>query len=120
VLAGHFEEFQRAHLALLEAQKVCNTGKLSGAVGQYSQLTPDYEAHVLSKLGLRTEPIATQVIPRDRILVAAHACENLANAIDRFATNMRHWARTELQRFSSLSVPSRRAAQLCPTRKTLS
>ncbi|MEN9530164.1 MAG: hypothetical protein RI932_2037 [Pseudomonadota bacterium] len=97
VLAGHFEEFQRAHLALLEAQKVCNTGKLSGAVGQYSQLTPDYEAHVLSKLGLRTEPIATQVIPRDRILVAAHACENLANAIDRFATNMRHWARTELQ-----------------------
>jgi len=97
VLAGHFEEFQRAHLALIEAQKICRTGKLSGAVGQYSQLTPEYESHVLGKLGLRAEPIATQVIPRDRILVAAHACENLANAIDRFATNMRHWARTELQ-----------------------
>lgn len=97
VLAGHFEEFQRAHFALLEAKKICSTGKLSGAVGQYSQLSPDYEAHVLKKLELRAESVATQVIPRDRILTAAHACEGLANAIDRFATNMRHWARTELQ-----------------------
>ena len=97
VLAGHFEEFQRAHVALLNARAVTCTGKLSGAVGQYSQLPPDYEAFVLKKLGLKSEPIATQVIPRDRILAVAHACEALANAIDRFATNMRHWARTELQ-----------------------
>jgi len=97
VLAGHFEEFQRAHFGLLEAQKLCSTGKLSGAVGQYSQLTPDYEAHVLSKLKLSPEPVATQVIPRDRILRVGHACENLANAIERFALNVRHWARTELQ-----------------------
>lgn len=97
ILAGHFEEFQRAHRALIAARNVCGTGKLSGAVGQYSQLTPDYEAHVLNKLKLRPEPIATQVIPRDRMLTVAHACEALANAIDRFAVNMRHWARTELQ-----------------------
>jgi adenylosuccinate lyase len=97
VLAGHFSEFQRAHLGLIEARKACSTGKLSGAVGQYSQLSPDYEAFVLTKLGLGSEPVATQVLPRDRILRVAHACENLANAIDRFAVNMRHWARTELQ-----------------------
>ena len=97
VLAGHFSEFQRAHLDLIEARKVCATGKLSGAVGQYSQLSPDYEAFVLAKLDLQPEPVATQVLPRDRILRVAHACENLANAIDRFAVNMRHWARTELQ-----------------------
>lgn len=97
VLAGHFEEFQRAHLALLDARKVCGTGKLSGAVGQYSQLSPDYEGFVLEKLGLVAEPIATQVIPRDRILRVGQACEALANAVERFATNMRHWARTELQ-----------------------
>ena len=97
VLAGHFEEFQRAHFALLAAKNVCGTGKLSGAVGQYSQLTPEYESYVLSKLALKPEPVATQVIPRDRILTVANACEGLANAIDRFATNLRHWARTELQ-----------------------
>lgn len=97
VLAGHFEEFQRANSGLIEAQRVCSTGKLSGAVGQYSQLTPDYETHVLSKLNLSAERVATQVIPRDRILRVGHACEALANAIDRFAINMRHWARTELQ-----------------------
>ncbi|MEY3903371.1 MAG: hypothetical protein RL189_2677, partial [Pseudomonadota bacterium] len=50
VLAGHFGEFQRAHLSLLEARKACSTGKLSGAVGQYSQLHPEYESHVLNKL----------------------------------------------------------------------
>lgn len=97
VLAGHFEEFQRAHVGLLKVRQLTRTGKLSGAVGQYSQLTPDYESFVLKKLGLTPEPVATQVIPRDRILAVAHACEALANAVDRFATNMRHWARTELQ-----------------------
>ncbi|NBO39359.1 adenylosuccinate lyase [bacterium] len=97
VLAGHFEEFQRAHFALLDAKRIFSTGKLSGAVGQYSQLNPDYENHVLHKLGLTAEPVATQVIPRDRLLRVGQACEALANAIDRFALNMRHWARTELQ-----------------------
>ncbi|MEY2988766.1 MAG: hypothetical protein RJB13_2287 [Pseudomonadota bacterium] len=97
VLAGHFEEFQRAHTALLNVRKDVCTGKLSGAVGQYSQLPPDYETFILKKLGLKPEPVATQVIPRDRILAVAHACEALTNAIDRFATNVRHWARTELQ-----------------------
>lgn len=96
VLASHFSEFQRAHLDLLAARKGLAFGKLSGAVGGYSQLPADFEARVLRKLGLTAEPVATQVIPRDRILRAVQALVSVAGAIDRFALNMRHWARTEL------------------------
>ena len=96
VLSSHFAEFQRAHFDLLAARKQIAVGKLSGAVGQYSQLAPDFEARVMSLLALSPEPVATQVVPRDRLLRVAHAIENAANAVDRFGTNMRHWARTEL------------------------
>ncbi|MCA2961167.1 MAG: adenylosuccinate lyase [Silvanigrellales bacterium] len=96
VLASHFAEFQRAHLDVLAARKGVAYGKLSGAVGGYSQLPADFEARVLRRLGLAAEPVATQVIPRDRILRAVQALVSVAGAIDRFALNMRHWARTEL------------------------
>lgn len=96
VLSSHFAEFQRAHVGLLAALKQASTGKLSGAVGHYSQLSPDFEARVMQKLGLDVEAVATQVVPRDRLLRVAQAVENAANAVDRFAVNMRHWARTEL------------------------
>lgn len=96
VLASHFAEFQRAHLQLLEAQKSLSYGKLSGAVGTYSQLSPQFEERVLERLGLQVEPVATQVIPRDRIVTLAHAVLACSQATERFATSVRHWARTEL------------------------
>lgn len=96
VLASHFAEFQRAHDEILRAEKIMSFGKLSGAVGTYSQMTPKFEAAVLAKLNLEPESVATQVIPRDRFVVVAGAILSATNAVDRFATNIRHWARTEL------------------------
>jgi adenylosuccinate lyase len=96
VLASHFCEFQRAHLNLLQASRASSYGKLSGAVGTYSQITPEFEFSVLKKLGLKPETVATQVVPRDRIVVVAHALLSCAQAIERFCTNLRHWARTEI------------------------
>ena len=96
VLAGHFAEFQRGHLSLLQAKKETAVGKLSGAVGTFSQLSPEFEARVLAKLGLTPETVATQVVPRDRILRLGQAIENISNAVDRFCLNLRHWARSEL------------------------
>lgn len=96
VLSSHFAEFQRAHLEILQAQKIMSFGKLSGAVGTYSQMSPKFEAAVLTKLNLEPEYVATQVIPRDRIVTVANAILSATNAVERFAVNMRHWARTEL------------------------
>lgn len=96
VLASHFAEFQRAHGDLIEAEKGISYGKLSGAVGHYSQLSPQFEQRVLQKLGLDAETVATQVVPRDRLVRVATAATTTACAVERFATNLRHWARTEL------------------------
>ncbi|APJ03399.1 adenylosuccinate lyase [Silvanigrella aquatica] len=96
VLTSHFAEFQRAHLEILQAQKTMSFGKLSGAVGTYSQFSPQFELAVLNKLNLEPEAVATQVIPRDRLVSVAAAILSATNAVDRFATNLRHWARTEL------------------------
>ncbi|WP_186648869.1 adenylosuccinate lyase [Fluviispira vulneris] len=96
VLASHYAEFQRAHTEILNAQKTMSYGKLSGAVGTYSQMTAEFELSVLTKLKLQPEAVATQVIPRDRFVSVASAILAATNAVDRFATNMRHWARTEL------------------------
>ncbi|WP_397600702.1 adenylosuccinate lyase [Silvanigrella sp.] len=96
VLSSHFAEFQRAHHEILDAQKLMSFGKLSGAVGTYSQLSPKFEMAVLNKLELEPELVATQVIPRDRLVAVASAILAATNAVDRFSTNVRHWARTEL------------------------
>lgn len=96
VLATYFQEFVRTQKQLDSAQDLFSFGKLSGAVGTYSQLKPDFEIRVLEKLKLKPEPIATQVIPRDKIVVLGNSLISLSNATERFALNFRHWARTEL------------------------
>lgn len=96
VLAGYFAECSRAHESLLHALSQSRFAKLSGAVGAYTQLSPAFEAQVLSRLGLKPEEVATQVIPRDRHLRVARALEDIALAVERFALNIRHLARTEV------------------------
>jgi adenylosuccinate lyase len=96
IIAGYAAEAQRAHQSLLAARQAVSFGKLSGAVGAYSQLSPGFEKRVLALLSLQPETVATQVIPRDRITRVARAIEDVVAVVERFAVNLRHWARTEL------------------------
>ncbi|MBD65818.1 MAG: adenylosuccinate lyase [Halobacteriovoraceae bacterium] len=66
------------------------TGQLSGAVGNYTVLTPDIEKNALEKLGLKVEPVSTQVIPRDRIIKLVTMTANLASTMERIAVEIRH------------------------------
>jgi adenylosuccinate lyase len=70
-------------------------GKLSGAVGTYSNIDPAVEAYVCSHLGLTPVP-ATQVIARDRHAELLYACASLGTAIEQFALEVRHLARSEV------------------------
>jgi adenylosuccinate lyase len=70
-------------------------GKLSGAVGTYSNVDPAVEDHVCSALGLRAVP-ATQVIARDRHAEYLWACAAVGAGIEQFATEIRHLQRTEI------------------------
>lgn len=96
ILANHYAEFKRAYEELIHSNKHISYGKLSGAVGNYTQHEPEFEKQVLKKLNLNVEPVSTQIIPRDRILVVAKAILSCGNAVERFATNLRHWGRTEV------------------------
>ncbi|MGC9962448.1 MAG: adenylosuccinate lyase [Acidimicrobiales bacterium] len=70
-------------------------GKLSGAVGTYSNIDPAVEAHVCAALGLRPVP-ATQVVARDRHAEYLYACAAIGTTIESLATEIRHLQRTEV------------------------
>jgi len=73
------------------------TGAISGAVGTYATLGPDYEERVMAKLGLRHEDVSTQVVPRDRHAELLSAIALTGAGLERFATEIRHLQRTEVR-----------------------
>ena len=95
-LAGHLAEMKRGRTRLREARSEIAVGKISGAVGTYAHLSPTIEAKALAALGLQPETVATQVVPRDRHAAFFNALALVAAGIERLATNVRHWQRTEV------------------------
>ncbi len=91
-----YAEFKRNLKRLEIAQKEISICKISGPVGTYSSISPSVEAYVAKKLGLKTEDVSTQIIPRDRHAAFFSAISILAGSIDRLATEIRHLQRTEV------------------------
>jgi adenylosuccinate lyase len=96
VLGSHAFEMDRARTRLIAAMNEIGFGKLSGAVGTYIHISPEIETMALQKLGLKPEPVATQVIPRDRHAFLFMTFALIASGVERFAQNMRHWQRSEV------------------------
>jgi adenylosuccinate lyase len=94
---GWHLEMTRNRERLTAAREEIRFGKLSGAVGTYAHLDPTIEAEVLAKLGLNAEPLATQVIPRDRHAALVASLGILASSLDRIATEIRHLQRTDVR-----------------------
>jgi len=95
-LAGYYAEFVRARERLAMARFEIATCAISGPVGTFSSVDPRVEAHVAEKLGLRVEPISTQVIPRDRHAAYFAALAVIASSVERLAVEIRHLQRTEV------------------------
>jgi len=95
-LAGAYAEFKRARVRLEAAREEISTCAISGAVGTFANIDPRVEAHVAAKLGLKPEPISTQVIPRDRHAAFFAALGVVASSVERLATEIRHLQRTEV------------------------
>jgi adenylosuccinate lyase len=96
-LALAYAEFSRARQRLVTAREEISTCAISGAVGTFANIDPRVEAHVAAKLGLRPEPVSTQVIPRDRHAAFFAALGVVASSVERLATEIRHLQRTEVQ-----------------------
>lgn len=95
-LAGHLAEMKRGRARLRAAREEIAVGKIAGAVGTYAHLSPEIEARALATLGLRPETVSTQIVSRDRHAAFFSALAVVAAGIERFATNVRHWQRTEV------------------------
>jgi len=95
-LAYAYAEFSRARQRLENARAEVATCAISGAVGTFANVDPRVEEYVAKQLGLRPEPVSTQVIPRDRHAMYFATLAVIASSIERLATEIRHLQRTEV------------------------
>jgi adenylosuccinate lyase len=95
-LAGFAFEADRNTRRLERAFAQACVGAVSGAVGTYSATSPEFEARVLARLDLAREPVSTQVVARDRHAELLSAIAFAGAGLERFATEVRHLARTEV------------------------
>ncbi|MBS7540689.1 adenylosuccinate lyase [Ancylobacter lacus] len=95
-LAQAHAEFQRNRTRLVAAREEVATCAISGAVGTFAQIDPRVEEYVAAKMGLKVEPVSTQVIPRDRHAAYFAALGVVASSMERVATEIRHLQRTEV------------------------
>jgi adenylosuccinate lyase len=96
-LAGFAFEAHRNAQRLQRAFDQAAVGALSGAVGTYATLGPEFEERVLDRLGLRREDVSTQVVPRDRHAELLQAIALAGAGLERLATEIRHLQRTEVR-----------------------
>jgi len=95
-MAQAYAEFARARSRLEAARADVATCAISGAVGTFANIDPRVEERVAQKLGLKPEPISTQVIPRDRHAMFFATLGVIASSVERLATEIRHLQRTEV------------------------
>jgi adenylosuccinate lyase len=101
---------------LRAARRRVAVGKLSGAVGTYSNIDPAVEAHVCGSLGLRPVP-ATQVIARDRHAEYLYACASVGATVELIATEVRHLARSEVGEVEEPFAPGQKGSSAMPHKR---
>jgi len=95
--ASWYSEMKRARRLIELARENVSYGKISGAVGTFAHLSPKVEAYVCRELGLKPEPISTQIIPRDRHADFMARLAIVGSSLERIAVEIRHLQRTEVQ-----------------------
>jgi adenylosuccinate lyase len=116
-LACAYAEFQRARERMLAAKTEVSTCAISGAVGTFANIDPRVEAYVAQRMGLRPEPISTQVVPRDRHAMYFVTLAVIASSIERLATEIRHLQRTEVLEAEESFSPGQKGSSAMPHKR---
>lgn len=90
------EEVRRHQIRLAQAKEMISVGKISGAVGTFSNIDPQVEELTCKLLGLVPAPISTQIIQRDRHAQYMWTLAAIASSLEKFATEIRHLQRTDV------------------------
>jgi len=91
-----YEDMKRNLERMKRAKEIISVGKLSGAVGTFSNIPPAIEEKVCKKLGLKSEPVATQIVQRDRHAEYLTTLALIASSIEKIAVEIRHLQRSEV------------------------
>ena len=116
-LAYAHAEFARAKERLIAARAEIATCAISGAVGTFANVDPRVEAHVADKLGLKPEPVSTQVIPRDRHAMFFATLGVIASSVERLATEIRHLQRSEVLEAEEYFSPGQKGSSAMPHKR---
>ena len=117
VLGVFKAELDRQRARLEAARERAAIGKLSGAVGTYAHLEPHHEAFVLARLGLEVEPVANQVVQRDRHAELFSAVALLGCTIEKISVEVRHLQRSEVQEASEPFGKGQKGSSAMPHKK---
>ncbi len=116
-LAFAYAEFERGRARLVTAREEIATCAISGAVGTFANVDPRVEAYVAQKLGLKVEPVSTQVIPRDRHAMFFATLGVIASSIERLAVEIRHLQRTEVLEAEEYFAPGQKGSSAMPHKR---
>ncbi|MFO1025282.1 MAG: adenylosuccinate lyase [Acetobacteraceae bacterium] len=116
-MAGHYAEFARGRERLVAARAEIAVAAVSGAVGTFAHLDPRVEEYVAEKLGLKPEPVSTQVIPRDRHAAFFAALAVIASGVERLATEVRHLQRSEVREAEEFFHPGQKGSSAMPHKR---
>ncbi|MDC3073807.1 adenylosuccinate lyase [Candidatus Pelagibacter sp.] len=116
-LASFYGEFKRNRKRLVNAIDEVSTCAISGAVGTFANINPNVEKHVAKKLGLKVEPISTQIIPRDRHAFYFSVLGIIAGSIERVAIEIRHLQRTEVYELQEFFSKKQKGSSAMPHKK---
>ncbi len=116
-LASFYSEFNRNKKRLSNAIEEISTCAISGAVGTFANIDPKIEKFVAKKLKLQTEPISTQIIPRDRHAYYFSVLGIIAGSIERVATEIRHLQRSEVYELQEYFSKKQKGSSAMPHKK---
>ena len=111
------DETERNIERLKRARDIVAVGKLSGAVGTYSNIDPRVEAYVCEKMGLKAARLATQVIQRDRHAEFLTTLAIIGSSLDKFATEIRNLQRTDIREAEEYFHPGQKGSSAMPHKR---
>jgi adenylosuccinate lyase len=116
-LVGWAFQLERDRERLDAALAGMRVGKLSGAVGTYATTTPEVERRACEALGLEPAPSSTQILQRDRHAALLSSLAGVASSLERFATEIRHLARTEVREVEEPFAPGQKGSSAMPHKR---
>ncbi len=116
-MALYYEEAKRNTERMLFAKETISVGKISGAVGTFSNIEPQVEEYVCKKLGLKPAAVSSQVIQRDRHAFYLATIAIMGGSLEKLAVDIRGMQRTEVREVEEYFSPTQKGSSAMPHKR---